>query len=115
MSDLEKKASRKITMGMEIELFDFPPFEDALVLAKQSPVGPKAAKKMMDTLCPNSYELITVNDEIVEAMIIKKQLLQMAEEQKIVDSILEEVRPYVSIQTIIKVKCNIKISVIKSL
>lgn len=100
---------------MELAVFDVPPCGDILVLAKHAPVGPKAAQKMMDTICPGLFELVEIDDDIVEALIVKRQLFLMADKQSIVNAVLEEAKTFMSPQLMLKVTCNIKIMVSKSI
>ncbi|WP_024336366.1 hypothetical protein [Desulfotignum balticum] len=114
-NDKDKTVSRKIHLDMELEFFEVPPCGDVLVLGRHAPVGPKSAQKMMDTICPGLFELIIIDDETIEALIIKRQLLLMADKQTIVDAVLEETGAFMSQQLMIKIKCGIKILVSKSI
>ncbi len=107
--------SRKVHLDMEISLFNVPPCGDVLVLAKHAPVGPKAAKKMMDTICPGLFELVEIEDDIVEALIVKRQLFLMADKQSIVKAVLDETKAFISPQLMVKVDLDIKIAVSKSI
>ncbi len=114
-NDKELTKSRKVYLDMEISVFNVPPCGDVLVLAKHAPVGPKAAQKMMDTICPELFELVEIDDDIVEALIVKRQLFLMADKQSIVNAVLEETKTFMAPQLMVKVDLDIKIMVSKSI
>ncbi len=113
--NLSKKISKKFTVNMDVEVFDCPPCGDILVLGSNAAIGPKAAEKMLETLCPGIFEVIKIDNKVIEAMVVKKQLCMMVDKETIVDSVLEEIEPFVSAQTMLRVKYNIKVSVSKTL
>ena len=106
---------RRTHLDMKISIFDVPPCGDVLVLAKHAPVGPKAAQKMMDTICPGLFELVEIDDDIIEALIVKRQLFLMADKQSIVSAILEETKIFMSPQLMAKIEVDIKILVSKTI
>ncbi|MDK2823421.1 MAG: hypothetical protein PWQ67_1576 [Clostridia bacterium] len=70
--------------------FEFPPMQDALLVGKRSPIGPEAARRMVDILSPDQYEIIEVNHDIIEAVVIRKSLSKMIPKEKLVAFLLEE-------------------------
>lgn len=107
--------SRKINLDMEFAVFDFPPCGDILILAKQAPVGPKAAERMLESACPGLFELVEIEDDTVEAFIVKRQLFRMIDKSSLIQIILDEVKCFVSPQSMIRVRCDLKIMVSKSI
>ena len=114
-NSLSKKISKKFTVNMDVEVFDCPPCGDVLVIGKNAAIGPKAAEKMMETLCPNTFDVFVLNDKVIEAIVIKKQLVMMVDKDIIIKSIMDEVSPFMSPQTMLRIKYDIKMSISKTL
>jgi len=94
--------------------FDFPPMQDALIVAKRSPIGPEAARRMVDILSPEQYEIIEVEHDIIEAIVIKKSLIKMFPKDKLIAFLLEEGGNITDINSIIKANVKTFIEVSRS-
>ncbi|SHK18077.1 hypothetical protein [Paramaledivibacter caminithermalis] len=109
---VENKKRAEITMSMSE--FEIPPMQDALIVGKNAPIGPEAARRMVDIVSPNQYEIITIDHPIIEAIVIRKTIMNMIEKDKLVKIILDEGEKVVDVSTIIKVQLNIVLHVSKS-
>ena len=105
------KKEKKSTVSLEFSTFDIPPSGDALILGKESPIGAMAAKKMLDTVAPGQFELVKLDDALIDGILIKKYLLSRADKKKLVAFLDEEVRQIMSPNCMITVKCDIKVKV----
>jgi len=81
---------RKAEVRIIFSEFEFPPMQDALLVGKSSPIGPEAARRMVDILSPDQYEIIRVDHEIIEAVVIRRSLTRMVPKDKLVNLLLEE-------------------------
>jgi len=105
---------RRAEVNVVFSEFDFPPMQDALLVAKRSPIGPEAARRMVDILSPEQYEIIEVEHEILEAIVIRKSLMKMCPKNKLVDLLLEEGGNISGINSIIKANITAFIEVSRS-
>ncbi len=87
-----------------------PPSGDILVLGKRCPIGPQAAKRMLDTVSPDQFELIQPEDEVVDGILVKKHLFLRAEKERLIEAIIEESKPIMSDQCMMTIKCEIIIT-----
>ncbi len=69
--------SKKAEVIIRLSEFEIPPMQDVLIVGKRAPIGPEAARKMVDILSPEQYEIVKIEHPIVEAVVIRKSLLSM--------------------------------------
>lgn len=106
---------KKAEVIMKISEFEMPPMQDALIIGRQSPIGPEAARRMVDILSPDQYEIIKVEHPSIEAIVIRKPLLNMLPQEKLVALILEEGGSIANETMIIKAQIAITLQVSKSI
>ncbi|MCG8542380.1 MAG: hypothetical protein MJA82_20965 [Clostridia bacterium] len=109
---LENKKRAEIQMSLSE--FEIPPMQDALIIGKNSPIGPEATRRMVDILSPNQYEIVKVDHPIIEALVIRKLLMDMIPKDKLIHIILNEGEKVANETTIIKAQLNIVVHVSKS-
>ena len=108
----EKKiGNRKALLNMELSTFEIPPSGDILVLAKRCPIGPEAAKRMLDTVMPGQFEYLHPEDDLIEAIFVKKYLFLRADKERLTDAILEESKAIMGPACMIRIKCEISVTV----
>lgn len=81
---------RRAEVNIIFSEFEFPPMQDALLVAKRSPIGPEAARRMVDILSPDQYEIVEVDHEVIEAIVLRKALTKMFPKEKLIAFLLEE-------------------------
>ncbi|CUH97088.1 hypothetical protein P22_3214 [Propionispora sp. 2/2-37] len=106
--------SRKADIQMRLTEFEMPPMQDVLIVGKMAPIGPEAARRMVDILSPDQYEIEKVEHALIEAVVIRKSLLSMIRRDKLVALILEEAEKIANEKMIIKVQIQITLEVHKS-
>jgi hypothetical protein len=106
--------SRKADIKMRLTEFEMPPMQDVLIVGKMAPIGPEAARRMVDILSPDQYEIEKVEHALIEAVVIRKSLLSMIRRDKLVALILEEAEKIANEKMIIKVQIQITLEVHKS-
>lgn len=97
------------TVNLKFEEIKLPPFEEILVLGKNSTHGKLGLSKSFELLEPNGYEIIEIDHEIVEAIYINKKILKKIEEKEVVRILSAKVFPYVSEGELIKVEFKVSI------
>lgn len=100
---------------MRISEFEMPPMQDVLIVGKRAPIGPEAARHMADILSPDQYEIIKIDHPAIEALVIRKVLLNILSKEKLIPLILEEGGKVANESTIVKAQVNIVIQVSKSI
>ena len=103
--------SRKVQLSMELSTFNIPPSGEVLVLGKRAAIGPQAAKRMLDTVAPDQFELIQPEDELIDGILVKKYLFLRADRDSLVKAIVEDSRAIMSDQCMIRIKCDIAVSI----
>jgi hypothetical protein len=111
MTPNTSKRSRKALLDMELSTFEVPPSGEALVLAKRCPIGPEAAKRMLDTVAPGQFELIQPGDDVIDGILVKKYLLLRTDKESLIKTILEEAKAIMGDQCMIRVRCDIRVAV----
>ncbi|MEW5920057.1 MAG: hypothetical protein AB1796_03690 [Bacillota bacterium] len=106
---------KKAEINMRISEFEVPPMQDVLFVGKRAPIGPEAARRMVDILSPNQYEIVRVNHTAFEALVIRKALFTMLPEDKLVTILLEEGGKVANESIIIKAQVNITLLVSKAI
>ena len=110
---MEKKnrRSEKAAINMEFSTFDIPPSGDILVLGKHSAMGPEASKRMIESVAPNTFELINLEDDVIEALLVRKTLFLRVDREKLINTIIEESNLIMSDECMIRIKCKVTILV----
>ncbi|QNB46510.1 hypothetical protein BR63_09415 [Thermanaerosceptrum fracticalcis] len=109
------ESTKKAEITMRLSEFEMPPMQDVLLVGKKAPIGPEAARRMVDILSPEQYEIIGVDHAAIEAIVIRKVLLNMLPQEKLVTLILEEGGKIANESMIIKAQVNIILQVSKSI
>lgn len=84
------------TVSLEFEAISLPPFKDILVLAKKCPVGMIGISKCLGLIAPDGFELHEVEDPVVEAILINKQITRRLPLSTVLDILRARVFPYIS-------------------
>lgn len=107
----QNKGSKKTVISMELSTFHIPPSGDILVLGKRCPLGPQAAKRMLDTVSPGQFELVEPEDEVIDAILVKKYLFLRAEKESLIKAVVEESRGIMGHQCMISIKCETTVTI----
>lgn len=100
----------KYSVSLSFEEIKLPPFQEILVLGKNSPHGKIGISKSFELLVPNGFEIIEVDDEKVEALFINKRILTKMPQEKIIKILKDKVFQFVSEGEILKVDFKVTIS-----
>ncbi|MEW6662604.1 MAG: hypothetical protein ACOY9Y_14915 [Bacillota bacterium] len=92
---------------MKLSEFEIPPMQDVLLVGRKAPIGPEAARRMVEVLSPDQYEVIPAEEGPIEAIVIRKTLLNMLPREKMLPVILEEGLKVANETTVIKAQINI--------
>ncbi len=109
------EGTKKAEINMRFSEFEVPPMQDVLIVGKKAPIGPEAARRMVDVLSPEQYEIIRVEHDYVEAVVIRKSLLSMLPKDKLISIIMEEGGTVANESMIIKAQINIILNVSKAI
>lgn len=109
------EGTKKAEISMRFSEFEMPPMQDVLIVGKKAPIGPEAARRMVDILSPDQYEIIRIEHEYVEAIVVRRSLLNMLSEDKLVHIIMEEGGRIASESMIIRAQVNITLNISKSI
>jgi hypothetical protein len=109
------EGNKKIELTMRLSEFEMPPMQDVLIVGKMAPIGAEAARRMVDILSPDQYMIKKTEHPIIEAIVIRKSLLNMMPEDKLIALILEEGEKVTNETMIVRVQLNITILVSKSI
>jgi hypothetical protein len=113
--DGKLEGTKKAEINMRFSEFEVPPMQDVLIVGKRAPIGPEAARRMVDILSPEQYEIIKIDHEFVEAVVVRKSLLNMLSKDKLIPMIMEEGGRLANESMIIKAQINITLHVSKSI
>ena len=109
------ESSKKAEINMKFSEFEMPPMQDALIVGKSAPIGPEAARRMVNILSPDQYEIIKIEHKYIEAIVIRKALLNILPQEILVDLIMEEGGKIANETMIVKASINIILRVSKSI
>ncbi len=109
------KSTKKAEVSMRFSEFEMPPMQDVLIVGKIAAVGPEGARRMADILSPDQYEIIRIKHDFIEALVVRKALLSILPQDKLIPLILEEGGKVANSSMIVKVQINIVLEVSKSI
>lgn len=105
--------AKKAEITMHFSEFEMPPMQDILIVGKRAAIGPEAARRMVDILSPDQYEIVKIEHERIEAIVVRKHILKMLPQGKLITMIIDEVGEIANENMIIRAQANITISVSK--
>lgn len=103
--------SRKATLSLKISEFEVPPMQDLLVVGRKAPIGPEAVRRMAEALSPEQFTIVKLDHPKIEAVLIRKSLLQMLDESTLIQVILEEAEQLISNTMVLRSELKIAVSV----
>lgn len=108
--DISDNSNIKYSINLNFEEIKLPPFQDILVLGKNSPQGKIGLFKSFELLVPNGFDIIEINDDKVEAVFINKKILTKISSDKIIEILKSKVFQFISEGELIKVDFKVAIS-----
>jgi len=100
----------KYSVSMILQEIKLPPFDEILVLGKNSPHGKNGISKSFELLLPNGFEVFDINENNVEAVFVNKRILAKLPLEKLMKLLKERVFPFVSEGELLKVDLKISIT-----
>lgn len=100
----------KYSIDLSFEEIKLPPFQDILILGKNSQHGKIGILKSFELLVPNGFEIVEVHDDNVEAVFVNKRILNKIAKEKILEILKDKVFSFVSDGELLKVDFKITIS-----
>ena len=108
-------STKKAEITMRMSEFEMPPMQDVLIVGRRAPIGPEAARRMVDILSPDQYEIVKVDHPAIEAMVVRKALFNMLPKEKLVALLMEEGERVANESTIVKAQVSIVLQVSKAI
>lgn len=108
--DNNHNSNVKYSISLSFEEIKLPPFQDILVLGRNSPHGKIGLCKSFELLVPNGFDIIEINDDKVDAVFINKKILTKISSDKIIDILRSKVFQFISEGELIKVDFKVSIS-----
>lgn len=109
------ESTKRVEINLRLSEFEMPPMQDVLIIGKRAPIGPEAARRMIDILSPGQYEIIKIDQGVIEAIVIRKTLLNVLPKERLISLIIEEGGKFANEATIIKAQINCVLQVSKSI
>ena len=110
-SNEKYSVKRTAEVNLMLSAFEIPPMRDVLVIGRKAPIGCKAAKCMADAVSPDRFIVIPINDKVIEAILLRKALLQLMPQELLIPIIIEETKTIMHEESVIKINLAITISV----
>lgn len=105
-----KEYGRKAEISLKFSEFEMPPMQDILIVGKKAPIGPGAVRRMVDAISPEQYEVIPVENEVIEALVIKKSVLKFVPLEKLKELIIDESLKISDEKSVIKAQIDIVVA-----
>jgi len=109
--NISRENTRTAEVSIRLTEFEIPPMQDVLLVGKKAPIGPEAARRMVDALSPEQYEVVPVKEGALEAMVVRKSLLKLIPKEKLLPIILEEGQKLLTENMVIKAQIDIVVIV----
>jgi len=115
MMENRSERTKKVVLNMDFSTFEIPPAGEALVIGKRSPIGPEAAKRMLDNAAPEEFELIRPEDDVIDAVLVRKDLFLRADKESLTKAIIEEAKAIMGERDMIRLKCDVIVGIRREL
>lgn len=106
MPDITMKYSINLSFG-EVK---FPPFQEIFVLGKNAQQGKIGLSKSLELLAPDTFQLVDVQEDTIEAIFVEKRLLRKLPAEKIIEILRVKVFPFVAEGELMRVDFKVNIS-----
>lgn len=93
-----------------IKEFVLPPFRDGLVLGKSAPIGSKAMRQALELLVATPFEHIEIDDDIIQDIIIRKNLLRRISKDKLLAFVIRNIKPLMSEEEILYLELDVEVN-----
>lgn len=108
---VEPQRDRKAEVVIRLSEFEMPPMQDVLLVGRQAPIGPEAAKRMVDALGPDQYDIVPIPEGPVEAIVVRKRLFAIFPRERLIDLLLEESEGLATETSVVKAQVSINVIV----
>lgn len=103
--------SAKYSIDLSFEEISLPPFNEVLIVGRDSAHGKHGISKSLEFLFPNGFEIIDMpENHKVEVILVSKRVLKKLPEQKLLKILEDNVFPYISDCEILKVDLKVRIT-----
>jgi hypothetical protein len=93
-----------------VKEFVLPPFRDGLVLGRNAPIGSRAMCLALELLVSTPFEHIEIDDDIIQDIIIRKNLLRRISKEKLLAFVLNNIKPLMSEEEILYLELNVEVN-----
>jgi hypothetical protein len=104
------KKGKKYNIKLRFEGVELPPFQDILVVGKNTLQGKIGISKALELLIPNGFDFVEINNKRVEAIFISKRISKKISSKKIIKVLEKKVFPYVADGELLKVDLKLGIT-----
>lgn len=80
-------------MTVRLRALEMPPIKDGLVIGAKAAIGAEAMTRTLRLMSNEKFELISLKDEIVEAIIVRLGILKKVGKDRLVDFVMKRVKP----------------------
>ena len=70
----------------------------------------QAIHDMDETVAAGQFEFVKIEDDIIDAVFVKKYLLLRMDKTRLVNVVIEEAKPIMGPMCMLSVKCDLKVS-----
>ncbi len=99
----------KYSINLSFQEIKLPPFDEILIIGKNSPHGKHGISKSFELLLPNGFEIFDVEEGNVEAVFVNKRILAKLPKDKLMKILRDKVFSYVSEGELLKVDLKVTI------
>ncbi|MFC0596557.1 hypothetical protein ACFFFP_10345, partial [Thermus composti] len=107
MAKRNTPSKRQLELRLSGQLFEIPLLWDVLLIGRHAPIGPEAARRMAESLAPGQFTLLKVEKGPVEALLVRKNLLQALEPKALEEVLLEELAPLLSEEQVVRAQVEV--------
>lgn len=99
----------RYAIKLSFETVELPPFKDILILTKNAPHGKNGLSRALELLAPGTFEVIDVQEGLVESVFVNKQISARISHEKIIAVLTKKVFPFVVERELLRVDFKVDI------
>lgn len=107
----EGAGARRAELQIRLSEFEIPPMQDVLLVGRRAPIGRQAARRMVDAVSPEQYEVIPLDHPQFEAAVVRRSLLRLVPAARLLAVLLEELGPMAAEDAVVKAQVRVVIEV----
>lgn len=94
--------------------YRMPPFRDALIMGRESPIGCHAMRRALSLLAKTPFAHIEIDDPVISDILVRESLLRRVTQDQLIEFVLRHVKPLLGSEEVLQIELDIEVTLTSS-